>query len=138
MSKKSIPAILKTQILDSGLPVQERRKALRRLSDAGRASRRFLESLVRNQSVHVDVRRDASRLLVSKIATPKPARTSPSTSELENVETVTESNVIDPEIWDLVGGVPGCVRGETSLKAARSQFSGKTRSDFDFASRRSP
>ena len=124
MSQKSITALLKAQILDSGLPVQERKKAVRRLP---KPSRHFLESLIRDQSFPQDLRRAASRLLVAKIATPrtsKPTSTSPSpTSKLPNVETaIAESNpsVIDPYLWDLVGGVPGCVRGETSsLKAAK-------------------
>jgi hypothetical protein len=95
MSQKSVTVLLKTQILDGGLPVQERKKALRRLPSP---SRRFLESLIRDQSVPQDLQRAASSLLVKLLSTPKAKPIESSSlpvSEPPQVETP------DPEAWKL-------------------------------------
>jgi hypothetical protein len=108
MSQKSVTVLLKTQILDGGLPVQERKKALRRLPSP---SRRFLESLIRDQSVPQDLQRAASSLLVKLLSTPKakPVETSSlPVSEPPQVETADpeETWKLDPKLAAILSPNP--------------------------------
>src|ERR1700726_928500 len=115
MSRKSLTSLLKLRILDSGLALVDRKKSLR---DLPHPSRRFLQRLIENADIPPELRRAASRMLVNLLSAPK-AKPIESSSPLasEPQEEVESPKVIDPEIWDLVGGVPGCVRGPETAPA---------------------
>jgi hypothetical protein len=133
MSKKSLQSIQKEIVMNDHTPLRERVKTLKQMECP---SERFLRTILDSDAPDELRRVAASRLVgllsaapksttINRTSLPNPAPKPEAPEKKTEVSNQGNVQVIDPEVWDMLGGFnghPGYVRGPDPVLVKKEQL----------------